>query len=63
MDEHVFLSFEAFLIFTMSLHGIGYANRILSMNTAQLSQCSRSVIEKVTTTREIVLRRFKGKDM
>ena len=61
LDEHVFVTFFPL---SESWQRIGYADRILSMvDTAQLSQCSWSVIEKVITAREIELRKFRGKDI
>lgn len=56
LDEHVFEIFCSIFIFSKSWHGIGHADRILSMDAAQLSQCSWSVIEKVIRGREIKLR-------
>lgn len=58
MDDHVFVTCVAFYIFSKSWHGIGNADRILSMDTA--SHCSWSVIEKVRAAIEIELRKCRG---
>lgn len=58
---NMYLSLLQLFIFSKSWHGSGYADRISSMDTAQLSQCSWSVIEKVITAREIKLRKFRAK--
>lgn len=60
LDDHLFVTCVAFYIFSKSWHGIGNADRILSMDTARLSQCSWSVIEKIRASIEIELRKCRG---